>query len=81
MIVTNARDAHDKLSKVREEEQSEARTALEEALRNAKAEGPRCSTPQDRMAEASARVTRLKAALQLLGEGKTDAAPLKVALE
>ena len=54
--------------KVREEEQSEARTALEEALRKAKAEGPRCSTPQDRMAAASAPVTRLKAALQLLGE-------------
>ena len=54
--------------KVREEEQSEARTALEEALRKAKAEGPRCSTPQDRMAEARTRVTWLKAALQLLGE-------------
>ena len=64
-----------------EEVQSEARTALEEALRKAKAEGPRCSTPQDRMAAASARVTRLKAALQLLGEDTPDAAPLKVALE
>ena len=66
---------------MREEEQSEARTALEEALRKAKAEGPRCSTPQDRMAAASARVTRLKAALQLLGEDTPGAAALKVALE
>ena len=60
--------------KVREEEQSESRTALEEALRTAKEEG-------DRMAAASAPVTQLKAALQLLGEDTHDAAPLKVALE
>ena len=63
------------------EEQSEARAALKEALRKARAEGPNCSTPQDRMAEASARVTRLEAALQLLGEDSLVAAPLKVALE
>ena len=49
--------------KVMGEEQSEARTALEEALRKAKAEGPRRSAPQDRMAEVSARVTRLKSSV------------------
>ena len=54
--------------KVLGEEQSEARAVLEEALRKARAEGPNRSTPQDRIAEASARVTRLEAALQLLGE-------------
>ena len=51
-----------------EEEQSEARTVLEEAFSKAKAEGPSRSCPQDRLTEASARVTRLEAALQLLGE-------------
>ena len=50
-------------------------------MRKAKAEGPRRSTPQDRMAEVSARVTRLEAALQFLGENSLDAVPLKVALE
>ena len=58
-----------------------ARSALEAALKEAKSEGPRRSTPQDRMAAASARVSRLEAALQVLGEDSPDAAPLKVALD
>ena len=50
-------------------------------MKEAKSEGPRRSTPQDRMAAASARVSRLEAALQVLGEDSPDAAPLKVALD
>ena len=44
------------------QEQSSARSALEEALKTAKAEAPKQVHPQQRVAEASARVERLEAA-------------------
>ena len=55
--------------------------ALEEALKAAKAEVPKQMHPQQRVAEASARVERLEAALKLLGEDDPDAEPLKIALK
>ena len=63
------------------QEQSSARSALEEALKTAKAESPKQVHPQQRVAEASARVERLEAALKLLGEDDPDAEPLKIALK
>ena len=63
------------------QEQSSARSALEEVLKAAKAEVPMQVHPQQRVAEASARVERLEAALKLLGEDDPDAEPLKTALK
>ena len=57
------------------------RAALVEAIRIAKAEAPKSDPPQQKVAEAAARVGRLKAALALLGEDDPDAEPLKVASE
>ena len=62
-------------------EQSTAMTALEEALKVAKEDVPKPMHPQQRTAEASARVGRLEAALQMLAEDDPDAEPLKVALK
>ena len=55
------------------DEQSEALSALEAALKEAKSEGPRRSTPQDRMAAASARVSWLEAVLQALDQTRGQA--------
>ena len=63
------------------QEQSSARSVLEEALKTAKAEAPKQVHPQQRVAEASARVERLEVALKLLGEDDPDAEPLKIALK
>ena len=45
------------------------------------AESPKQVHPQQRVAEATARVERLEAALKLLGEDDPDAEPLKIALK
>ena len=58
------------------QEQSTAKTALDEALKVAKEDVPKPVHPQQRTAEASARVARLEAALQMLGEDDPDAEPL-----
>ena len=50
-------------------------------MKAAKAETPKVVHPQQRVAEASARVERLQAALNLLGEDDPDAEPLKVGLK
>ena len=63
------------------QEQSTAKTALEEAFKVAKEDVPKPVRPQQRTAEASARVARLEAALQMLGEDDPDEEPLKVALK
>ena len=60
------------------QEQSSARASLEEALKTANAEVPKLVHPQQRLAEASARVERLEAALKVLGEDDPDAELLKV---
>ena len=52
-----------------------------QAIRIAKAEAPKPVPPQQKVADAAARVGRLEAALQLLGEDDPDAEPLKVALK
>ena len=62
-------------------EESVVKTALVEAINSAKAEAPKPVHPQQKVAEASARVGRLEAALRLLGEDDPDAEPLKVALK
>ena len=59
------------------QEQSPAKTALEEALKMAKENVPKPAHPQQRCAEASARVERLEAALKVFGEEDPDAEPLK----
>ena len=51
------------------------------AIRIAKAEAPKPVPPQQKVAEAAARVGRVEAALALLGEDDPDAEPLKVALK
>ena len=57
------------------------KTALVEAINLAKAKAPKPVHPQQKVAEASARVGRLEAALRLLGEDDPDAEPLKVVLK
>ena len=52
-----------------------------EAINSAKAEVPKSVHPQQKVADAAARVGRLEAALRLLGEDDPDAEPLKVALK
>ena len=62
-------------------EDSSPRSALVETIRITKAEAPKPVPPQQKAAEAAARVGRLEAALALLGEDDPDAEPLKVALK
>ena len=62
-------------------EQSSAKSALEMALKMAKEEVPKSVHPDQRSAEASARVRRLEAALSVLGEDDPDAEPLEVVLK
>ena len=54
---------------------------MEEALKTANAEVPKPVHPQKRVAEASARMERLEAALKVLGEDDPDAEPLKAAVK
>ena len=63
------------------QEQSSARSAVEEALKTAKEEVPKPMHPEQRTVEAGARVQRLEAALTALGENDPDAEPLKAALK
>ena len=63
------------------QEQSSARSAVEEALKTAKEEVPKPMHPEQRTVEAGARVQRLEAALTALGENDSDAEPLKAALK
>ena len=63
------------------QEQSSARSALEEALKRAKEDVPKPMHPEHRAAEASARVGRLEAALKVLGGNDPDAEPLEAALK
>ena len=60
---------------------SVAKTALVEAINSAKAEVPKPVHPQQKVADAAARVGRLEAAARFLGEDDPDAEPLKVALK
>ena len=63
------------------QEQSPAKSALEEALKMTKEDVPKPVHPQQRCAEASVRVERLEAALKVLGEEDPDAEPMKAALK
>ena len=63
------------------QEQSPAKTALMEALKMAKEDVPKPVHPQQRYAEASARVERLETDLKVLGEEDPDAKPLKAAVK
>ena len=57
------------------------KTASEEALEVATEDVPKPVHPQQRTAEAFARVAKLEAAPQMLGGDDPDAEPLKVALK
>ena len=63
------------------QEQSSARSAVEEALKTTKEEVPKPMHPEQRTIEAGARVHRLEAALTALGENDPDAEPLEAALK